>query len=101
MALPLWLVGVIISIIGSVFSNLGQNVQKYAMMKNDEVPESERLPYTKMWRWWVGLALVIFGSLGDFTSLSFAPQSVVMPVGSMTLVANLFFASMWLGETLT
>ena len=101
MALPLWLVGVIISIIGSVFSNLGQNVQKYAMMKNDEVPESDRLPYTKMWRWWVGLALVIFGSLGDFTSLSFAPQSVVMPVGSMTLVANLFFASMWLGETLT
>ena len=70
-------------------------------MKNDEKPEAERTTYTKMWRWWVGLFFVIFGSLGDFTSLSFAPQSVVMPVGSMTLVANLFFASMWLGETLT
>lgn len=101
MGLPMWLVGVIISIVGSIFSNFGQNVQKFAMMKNEEKPEAERVSYTKMWRWWVGLLFVIFGSLGDFTSLSFAPQSVVMPVGSMTLVANLFFASMWLGETLT
>eukprot|EP00937_MAST-01D_sp_MAST-1D-sp2_P000755 g755.t1 len=82
--------------------NFGQNVQKYAMLKNEEKPESERASsYTQQPLWWCGLLLVILGSLGDFTSLSFAPQSVVMPVGSVTLVANLFFASMWLGETLT
>ena len=102
MALPLWLIGVIISVIGSIFSNFGQNVQKYSQMKNEELPpEQQKDSYLKQWRWWVGLGLVILGSLGDFTSLSFAPQSVVMPVGSVTLVANLFFASMWLGETLT
>jgi magnesium transporter len=43
---------------------------------------------------------VIMGALCDFASLSFAPQSVVMPVGSLTLVANVFFAHYWLGEDL-
>ena len=43
---------------------------------------------------------VIMGALCDFASLSFAPQSVVMPVGSLTLVANVFFAHFWLGEKL-
>ena len=33
MGMPLWLVGVIISIVGSVFSNFGQNVQKFAMVR--------------------------------------------------------------------
>ena len=43
---------------------------------------------------------VIMGALCDFGSLSLAPQSVVMPVGSLTLVANVFFAHFWLGEKL-
>ena len=33
MGVPMWLVGVIISIVGSVFSNFGQNVQKFAMVR--------------------------------------------------------------------
>lgn len=27
---PMWLVGVLVSILGSIFSNMGQNIQKYA-----------------------------------------------------------------------
>ena len=52
----------------------------------------------KLYGW--GASLVIIGALCDFASLSFAPQSVVMPVGSLTLVANVFFAHFWLGEQL-
>ena len=40
------------------------------------------------------------GALCDFGALSFAPQSVIMPVGSFTLVANVMFAHFWLGEAL-
>ena len=75
-------------------------VQKYSQMKNTELPEEERKPYIKQCKWWGGLVFVIFGALCDFGSLSFAPQSVVMPVGSLTLVANIFFAHFWLGEEL-
>ena len=45
--------------------------------------------------------LVVLGAIGDFTSLRFAPQSVVMPVGSFTLVCNVIFAHFWLGEDLS
>ena len=33
MGLPMWLLGVVISIVGSIFSNFGQNVQKFAMVR--------------------------------------------------------------------
>ena len=46
------------------------------------------------------MSMVIVGALCDFGALSFAPQSVIMPVGSFTLVANVMFAHFWLGEAL-
>ena len=96
------LVGVTISVVGSTISNLGQNIQKYAQELNDNKPKAEQAAgYTSLWRWWGGLALVIFGSLFDVTALTFAPQSVIMPVGSFTLAANLYFASKFFGETLS
>ena len=39
---------------------------------------------------------MLLGSIADFLALCFAPQSLVTPLGSMTLVANLFFAHFWL-----
>jgi hypothetical protein len=91
----LWYVGVFISICGSIFNNLGQNVQKLAQDKDPDAA------YIYLPLWWAGLGLVIFGSLGDVISLTFAPQSVVMPVGSFTLAANIFFANRFFGETLS
>jgi hypothetical protein len=91
----LWYVGVLLSIGASLFGNLGQNVQKLAQDKN---PEKE---YIHLPAWWVGLGLVCFGSIGDIVSLTFAPQSVVMPVGSFTLAANIFLANRFFGETLS
>ena len=89
----LWLVGVVISIAASVCGNLGQNVQKYAQNKN---PEKE---YVQLPSWWMGLALVIAGALGDVVALMLAPQSIVMPVGSFTLAANIFLANRFFGES--
>lgn len=48
--------------------------------------------------WICGLLFVIVGSLGDFSALTLAAQSIVGPVGAFTLVTNLFFASCWLKE---
>lgn len=94
------ILGIGISIAGSVSSNFGVNVQKYSQMKNGDLPKEERKPYLQQWLWWGGLIFVIVGALADFGSLSFAAQAVVMPVGSLTLVANVFFAHFWLGEDL-
>lgn len=55
----------------------------------------------RLWRWWIGLCFVIFGALFDFVALKFAPQSVIMPAGAISLGINPLFASLWLGEKFT
>lgn len=96
----LWAVGAGLGVIGSVFSNLGVNVQKYSFMKNALLSPEKRKPYWRNAGWWIGLALVILGALGDFIALGIAAQSIVAPIGAMTLVANIFFAHYWLKEHL-
>jgi len=44
--------------------------------------------------------MVILGAIGDFVSFGLAPQTLVAPAGSFTLVANVFFAYFFLGQTL-
>lgn len=54
--------------------------------------------YTKQPIWILGLICVILGSLLDFTALAFVDQAVVAPLGSLTLVSNVFFAPLLLKE---
>jgi hypothetical protein len=56
--------------------------------------------YLSGWMWRIGLFLVFFGSLADFAALSFGPQSLVAPLGSLTLVSNVLFAPLLLRETI-
>jgi hypothetical protein len=46
-AMSYWYIGAILSVIGSVASNLGVNVQKYSFMQNEKLPEVRRKPYYK------------------------------------------------------
>lgn len=94
------MIGVGLGICGSVFSNLGVNIQKHAFMKNDKLDQEEQKPYFRIPQWYLGLCFVILGAIGDFTALGFAAQSIVAPIGSTTLVVNLFFAHFWLQESL-
>lgn len=94
-----WYIGVIISILGSVLSNFGVNTQKYSMIQ--EVVHGRSRPYAKQPFWLLGLLGVIVGAILDFAALGFAAQSLITPVGGFTMVANLFFANFWLGESIT
>ncbi len=65
----------------------------------DELEErKKKIPYTKLWIWRVGLFLVMVSSFVDFAALGFAPQTVIAPLGSVTLVANLILAPLMMGE---
>jgi hypothetical protein len=61
-------------------------------------PDPEADSYVKQPLWLVGLSLVVFGSIADFTALSLGPQSLVAPLGSLTLVSNTIFAPLLLKE---
>lgn len=101
MGLLSFLVGISISVVGSIVSNAGVNVQKYSQMQEALKPKDKQRKYLKQPYWQIGICGVIFGALCDFSALRFAPQAVIMPVGSVTLVANIFFAHFWLKEELT
>lgn len=71
-----------------------------AAVKEAKMPVNEMRPYLKQPIWALGLFFVFFGAIGDFVALGFAPTTLVIPIGGFTLVANLFFAHMWLKESL-
>eukprot|EP01084_Bolivina_argentea_P045225 83241_1 len=56
------------------------------------VVNSKQKPYLLDIKWILGLLLQITGAMMDFTALGFAPASVVAPLGSLTLVTNVFLA---------
>lgn len=97
----LWVVGAMLSVAGSVASNLGLNIQKYAFMKEDAKLSKDKRKFWKNPIWWLGFAGVVLGAMGDFAALGLAAQSIVAPIGSLKLLANIFFAHFWLGEVLT
>lgn len=59
-----------------------------------------RVDYSRQTMWRAGLGLVTAGSILDFIALIFAPQSLIAPLGSLTLVSNTFLAPILLGETI-
>ena len=97
----LWYVGVIMSIVASILSNFGLNVQKLSMNREAVIEFDRQRPYIRQPLWALGLSMIIFGAIGDFAALGFAAQSLITPVGGVTMVANVVFASFFLGETLT
>jgi len=97
----MWYIGAILSLLGSACSNFGVNIQKLSFMKNDKKPEALQKVYYKDSLWWLGMVTVVFGSIGDFVALSFTGQAIVAQIGATTLVANIFFARVWLKESVS
>ena len=72
-------------------------------------PRSPRSPssstaavsYHRQALWRFGLSLVVLGSLSDFIALMFAAQSIIAPLGSLTLVWNTLLAPCLLHEQVT
>jgi magnesium transporter len=48
--------------------------------------------------WWTGLLLMALGESGNFASYAFAPASLIAPLGSCALLANIGFAKLLLSE---
>jgi len=101
MATHLDFVGAIMAVVASVVSNLGVNVQKYSHAFEQLKPENEQRAYIKRPVWWLGLLMVIAGSIGDFAAFGFATQALVASLGGgSTLIANVLIAHYLNKETL-
>ncbi|XP_063416197.1 NIPA-like protein 2 isoform X1 [Mytilus trossulus] len=90
------LIGCILAISGNLLISISLNVQKYTHMKNEAL--GDQIHYTKDPLWWIGLVLMAVGEIGNFSAYGFAPASLVAPLGTTTVVANIFLAAIFLKE---
>ncbi|XP_060078144.1 NIPA-like protein 2 [Ylistrum balloti] len=90
------LAGCLLAIGGNLLISVSLNLQKYAHMRNEL--RVDAIHYTKDPLWWVGVALMGFGEIGNFSAYGFAPASLVAPLGTTTVIANLFLAALILKE---
>ena len=85
-------IGALIAVLASIVSNVGVNVQKQAHVLLSTRPAGERVPYTRMPLWWMGMACVVGGSLGDFAALAFATHEFFQGEGFQYLQSPLITA---------
>jgi len=50
--------------------------------------------------WWGGMGFIAIAGVADFVALEFGDVTLVTPLGSMTLIANIFMANWFHGEKL-
>ncbi|XP_053395258.1 NIPA-like protein 2 isoform X2 [Mercenaria mercenaria] len=89
-------VGCLLAICGNLLISISLNMQKYTHMKNEE--REVQIHYTRNPLWWVGVSLMIIGEIGNFSAYGYAPASLVAPLGTTTVVANMFLAAIFLKE---
>ncbi|CAM9814965.1 unnamed protein product [Chrysoparadoxa australica] len=53
------------------------------------------------WLWLLGAGSFVFGSIVNFFSMSFAPQSLLSSLGSVQFISNVFFGKLILHEIVT
>ncbi|EME81968.1 uncharacterized protein MYCFIDRAFT_154588, partial [Pseudocercospora fijiensis CIRAD86] len=67
-----------------------------AAVDDDEDPKEKS--YLKSPIWWVGIAMMVVGEIGNFLAYGFAPASIVAPLGVVALVSNCLIAPLLLRE---
>jgi hypothetical protein len=95
---PLFWVGVCVTLVGSTITPLGMNLQRLAQLRLAKRGLSNVCASPL---WLAGLSIFIAGNACDAIALAMAPQSVITPLGCVSLISNLFIARLVLREVLT
>jgi multidrug transporter EmrE-like cation transporter len=93
--MSLVIVGIAISLVGQSTSGLGFNFQRYAHIMNSQQPLLRR------WPWILGMVCLSFCEVMNFVAVSFAPVSVIAPLGSFSIMATALFGSLFFHEPVT
>ena len=88
-----WWIGVVGTVFGCFVSNFGTNIQKVSLDRNSALPEAQRRSSLRQPLWLAGCVCMVAGAIADFAVLPFAPQSLLAPFGTMTLVFNVGMAN--------
>jgi len=93
-----WYVGVLLSLLGTLFSTAGYMLQRWSHQRNDSLPLDKQLPPFRQWPNVLGVCCLGFEALFEALSLNFAAESLIASLGSIAVVLNLILAPRLLGE---
>lgn len=81
--------GILLAIFANFVQNTGVNLQKYSHAKNEENPNYN---YVTDKIWLLGILLNVLGALCELSSLAFAPQSIIAPIGAISIIINITYS---------
>ncbi|XP_070555981.1 NIPA-like protein 2 isoform X2 [Ptychodera flava] len=92
-------IGCALSIGGNLLISISLNLQRYAhiRLKAQGKPQED---HTKSKLWWLGIALMGLGEVGNFMAYGYAPASMVAPLGITTMISSTIIAMVFLKEKL-
>eukprot|EP00933_Yihiella_yeosuensis_P082463 TRINITY_DN96359_c0_g1_i1.p1 TRINITY_DN96359_c0_g1~~TRINITY_DN96359_c0_g1_i1.p1 ORF type:complete len:458 (+),score=86.46 TRINITY_DN96359_c0_g1_i1:1-1374(+) len=101
--LPPWLRGTFLCIFGSTLTALGLVLQKRSHEvenTNGDDAEHQKRPYY-MQKWWViGFSVFLSAQIINMVAMAMTPQVILSCLGAWTLVCNVAFAQLVLGEAI-
>eukprot|EP01084_Bolivina_argentea_P219527 372309_1 len=97
------IIAVVLASLGAIAQAIGYVVQKKGHNQVNAgnltiVNEKDKQSYTTSCLWITGFLIYVIGSLLTAAALKWGAQSVVSPLGALTLVANTILATKFLGE---
>uniref|UniRef100_A0A8C6X8Z2 NIPA like domain containing 3 n=1 Tax=Naja naja TaxID=35670 RepID=A0A8C6X8Z2_NAJNA len=78
------LIGALLAIFGHLIISIALNLQKYSHIRLMSCKETRAYFRTKTW--WCGLFLLCLGELGVFSAYAFAPLSLIVPLGAVSVI---------------
>jgi hypothetical protein len=93
------IIGVSTAIIGNLLISVALNLQKYVhniitldldSLHNNNLSTSSKpsFAYLEYRVWWLGMALLLVGEMGNFVAYGFASAVLIAPLGTVALVQH-------------
>jgi len=90
------LIGALLAIFGHLVVSIALNLQKYCHIRL--AGSKDPRAYFKTKTWWLGLFLMLLGELGVFASYAFAPLSLIVPLGAVSVIASAIIGIIFIKE---
>uniref|UniRef100_G3U3I7 NIPA like domain containing 3 n=1 Tax=Loxodonta africana TaxID=9785 RepID=G3U3I7_LOXAF len=78
------LIGALLAIFGHLVVSIALNLQKYCHIRL--AGSKDPRAYFRTKTWWLGLFLMLLGELSVFASYAFAPLSLIVPLGAVSVI---------------
>ena len=102
MAIPTFIIGVLLCILGYLLHSIGFIFQKIAhnkLLQYNKISNTKKTGYIESKIWLLGISLFVLGSIVNSISLRFIPQSVLLPLSSIILLFNTVLSVLILQES--